>query len=245
MQHYRPLPSDQPPQMVAPSMNSPVGTTRKRAAIFDLDGTLVNSMPLVVAMFSHAVEPYRPRPTVDEILSQLGGPPDTCIRRLLGPEAAESFSPAIARMLQYELDHAEDVVPFDGAMGLLESLRVSGTRLGNWTGRDRHSTISVLEAHRLAPFFGALVCGDDLPSHKPDPEGLLRSLDLLGVKTDQALFLGDSDVDVEGGHAADVCTILVNHGRTVPSLIASRAAEVYDDIKTAYAGVLRHFRGPE
>jgi pyrophosphatase PpaX len=244
MQHYRPLPSDQPQSIVAPLMKSQVDAVRKRAAVFDLDGTLVDSMPLVVAMFSHAVEPFRPRPTSAEIMALLGGPPETCIRRLLGPAAASSLSAACLRMLDYERDHFQDVVLFEGSRELLEKLRASGIRLAVWTGRDRHSTTAILEAHGLHSLFDAMVCGDDLDSHKPDPAGLIRSIEILGVNTEEALFLGDGDFDVEGGHAAGVSTILIHHGRTVPSAVTGRALEVFAGTAEAYAAVARRLLQP-
>ena len=68
--------------------------SKKRAAVFDLDGTLIDSMPFVVETFIYAVEPFRSRPSTEEVLSNLGGPLDTCLRNLLGPVAADSF-PAV------------------------------------------------------------------------------------------------------------------------------------------------------
>jgi HAD superfamily hydrolase (TIGR01509 family) len=214
---------------------------RKRAAIFDLDGTLVDSMPLVFAMFSYAVEPFRPRPTSAEVMDSLGGPPETCIRRLLGASAAPSLPEANARMLAYEQEHFEDVVPFEGSRELLEALHGSGIQLAVWTGRDRHSTTSILRAHGLEPLFGALVCGDDLDSHKPDPAGLLQVLETLGVRPEDTLFLGDTEFDVEGGYGAGVPTIMIHHGRAVASKVAARALAVFEGPADAYAAVALHF----
>jgi HAD superfamily hydrolase (TIGR01509 family) len=225
-------------------MKGPGTEARKRAAIFDLDGTLVDSMPLVVAMFTHAVEPFRARPAPSEVLTQLGGPPEVCIRRLLGPAAAASYAEANTRMLEYESEHFQEVRPFDGSRELLSSLLAGGVRLAIWTGRDRQSTVSILNGIGLARFFDALVCGDDLDSHKPDPAGLLLSIELLGVTTKEAIFVGDNDTDVEGGHAAGIHTILIHNGRADSSNIFSRAAEVYADTGNAFAAVARHFRQP-
>ena len=214
---------------------------RKSAAIFDLDGTLVDSMPFVVEAFIHAVEPFRERPTEAEVLEKLGGPLEVCLRNLLGPGGAGSLAAAHRRLLEYEHGQEEKLRPFAGARDLLETLQGRGVKLGVWTGRDRWSAVRILGIQKLTGFFGAVVCGDDLPSHKPDPSGLFRAIELLGSAAQAAVFMGDADVDVLGGHAAKVHTILVHHGRVAPAHIHSRATEVYAEPGEAYRAILRHF----
>jgi HAD superfamily hydrolase (TIGR01509 family) len=214
---------------------------RKRAAVFDLDGTLVDSMPFVVETFIHAVEPYRERPTTQEVLSQLGGPLDSCLSNLLGPRAIHSLDGARKRLLEYEHGQEPKLKPFAGVGALLASLQAKGVRLGIWTGRDRWSAVRILDVHGLAGFFGAVVCGDDLATHKPDPTGLLRTIELLGATAGETVFMGDADADVLGGHAAGVHTIFVHHGRAAPAHVHSRAAEVFSEPGEAYEAIVRHF----
>lgn len=221
-------------------MTSPPGSA-KRAAVFDLDGTLVDSMPFVIEAFIHAVEPFREQPTVQEVLAQLGGPLETCLRNLLGPLAIGSLPAATQRLLSYEHGHEEGLRPFAGARELLASLQAKGVGLGIWTGRDRRSAEKILDVHGLGGFFGAVVCGDDLATHKPDPAGLLRAIELLGAKAEETVFMGDADADVLGGRAAGVHTIFVHHGRAAPAHIHSQAAEVYREPGEAYASMVRHF----
>jgi len=221
-------------------MNPPT-VSKKRAAVFDLDGTLVDSMPFVVETFIFAVEPFRARPSTEEVLSHLGGPLDTCLRNLLGPVAAASFPAARKRLMDHEHGQEEKLPPFGGARELLVSLKAKGAGLGIWTGRDRWSAERMLEVHGLTDFFGAIVCGDDLPSHKPDPAGLIRAIRLLGATAEEAVFMGDADADVVGGHAAGVHTVFVHHGRNAPFHIHSRASEVFREPGEAYRAVLRHF----
>jgi pyrophosphatase PpaX len=214
---------------------------RKRAAIFDLDGTLVDSMPLVVEAFTYAVEPFRKRPTAEEVLVNLGGPLDTCLSNLLGAVAIGSFPAAKERLQSHEHGQELKLVPFRGAKELLASLRARGVKMGIWTGRDRWSAERILVAHGLADFFGAIVCGDDLPTYKPNPAGLLRAIELVGASPEEAVFMGDADVDILGGHAAGVHTIFVHHGRAAAADIHSRADEIFSEPGEAYAAVARHF----
>jgi pyrophosphatase PpaX len=228
------------PRVTLLTMTHPA-RTRKRVAIFDLDGTLVDSMPFVIEAFTHAVEPFRARPTPTEVLAELGGPLGTCVRNLLGPLADKDAAAAMERLLSFERGQELRMTPFAGARGLLAALKEKGVGMGIWTGRDRWSAERILDVHGMAGFFTATVCGDDLESHKPDPAGLLRAVDLLGATAKEAVFLGDADADVLGGHAAGVHTIFVHHGRAAPAHIQSQAAEVFAEPAEAYAAVARHF----
>lgn len=205
------------------------------AVAFDLDGTLVDSMPLVIRTFTHAVEEFRARPTVAEVREHLGGPLDVCLRNLLGGD--EHLVAARARLLAYENGREAEILPFAGARELLDALRRRGVALGVWTGRDRWSAERLLAAHGLAGYFSTVVCGDDLPSHKPDPAGLRGLLSGWKIAPAQALLLGDADVDVLGGHAAGVPTVLIRHEREISRRIRSLAARVVEFPGAAYAHV--------
>jgi pyrophosphatase PpaX len=213
----------------------------KKAAVFDLDGTLVDSMPFVISAFIHAVEPYRPKPDAAEVLACLGGPLDPCLRNLLGPKAADHLAEARERLITFEDGKEADLPPFPGARELLASLKDRGVKLGVWTGRNRWSTERILSIHGLAGFFAAVVCGDDLPNHKPDPAGLIHAVKTLGVTPREVVFVGDADVDILAGHAAGIHTIFMHHGRAAPAHIHSKASEVFATPEETYPAVLSNF----
>lgn len=192
-----------------------------RAVIFDLDGTLVDSMPLVLRAFAHALEPFRPDLNVSDIFQRLGGPPARALLELTGDEtkAAE----ALRRLDSFGFDNGALVQPFAGMYDILNTLKERGIALGIWTGRDRFTTRAILEAHDLSRFFKVVVCGDDLATHKPHPEGLVSILRALGVSPDEAIYAGDADADVLGGAEAGVRTVLIRHGREVATSVEARA----------------------
>lgn len=201
--------------------------------VFDLDGTLVDSMPLVLRAFAHALEPFRPDLGVDGIFQRLGGPPARMMLELTGNEA--HAAEALRRLESFGFENGALVQPFPGAIDLLETLRAQGLALAIWTGRDRMTTEAILSAHGMARLFKAVVCGDDLPTHKPHPAGMETILRQLGVAPDAALYAGDADADVSGGADAGVNTVLISHGREVDRAIAARAWRVVREPADAYA----------
>ena len=82
--------------------------------------------------------------------------------------------------------------------------------------------------------FGTVVCGDDLPTHKPDPAGLREILQRLDARANETIFVGDADVDVLGGTAAGVDTLLIRHTRTIEPAILARAWRAAASPREAY-----------
>lgn len=204
-----------------------------RAAIFDLDGTLIDSMPLVLRAFAHALAPFRPDLDEQGIFQRLGGPPERTLLELTGD--AEKTAEALRRLGEFGFENGDLVRPFAGMHELLARLRDGGLQLAVWTGRDRRTTEAILSAHRMDGFFSAVVCGDDLPTHKPHPAGMVEILARLELQPHEALYAGDADADVLGGAEAGVRTVLILHGREAGALIAGRAWQCVDTPGQAYA----------
>ena len=209
---------------------------RLRAVVFDLDGTLLDSLPLVLAAIGHALEPFGRKPPA-EIFARLGGPPERFLPKLLDDLA--HVPAALERMHAYHRDNIHLVQPFEGVLRLLEQLKTSGVQVGVWTGRDRASTVQMFQQHRLDGLVATVVCGDDLPTHKPDPEGLCEVLRRLNVKPEETLFVGDADVDVLGGVACGVDTLLIKHGREIEAQISGQSWHTALSPAEAYEVVLK------
>jgi HAD superfamily hydrolase (TIGR01509 family) len=208
----------------------------RRTIVFDLDGTLVDSLPLVLAAIQHAIEPHGGEATMD-IFAHLGGPPESFMGKLVKDPLR--VPEALRRMYAFHHGNAHLIRPYAGARSLLERLAARGVQAAIWTGRDRESTDTLLREHGLGDLLAVVVCGDDLSSHKPDPAGLRAILNRLGCAAAEALFVGDADVDVLGGHACGVDTILIRHERAVGSDILARAWRVVATPVEAYDCVLR------
>jgi pyrophosphatase PpaX len=222
--------------MKLPDSPAPAGN-RREAVVFDLDGTLVDSLPLVLRAFSHALEPFGPRPTMD-LFAHLGGPPERIFANLLGGD--RHVPAALERLDDFNRDHHHLIRPFDGVHPFLNELRGRGRTLAVWTGRDRETTEHLLQVHQLGGYFSAIVCGDDFATHKPDPEGLRDVLRQVGRPADEAVFVGDADVDVLGGVACGVDTVLIRHAREVTPTVMAQAWRVVGSPYEAYELLLGH-----
>lgn len=209
------------------------GTMQNRAVVFDLDGTLVDSMPLVLRAFAHALRPYCGELTEQQITDRLGGPPDRTLRSFIAEEAR--IPEAMQRLVDYDAQHRDLIRPFAGMHGLLDHLRSSRQSLGLWTGRERESTDWILREQGIGTKLDVWVCGDDLPTHKPHPGGLEAALRQLAVTREQALFVGDADVDVLAGAAHGVRTLLICHDRVVEPVIRAKAWRTVNTPAEAYA----------
>lgn len=206
-----------------------------RLVVFDLDGTLLDSLPLVLEAIAHALEPFGAPPT-REIFARLGGPPQSFLPTLLSDLA--HVPAAMERLAAFDRENTHLIQPFEGVATFLENLRAHGLLAAIWTGRDRDSCARLMRQHALTDQFATVVCGDDLPTHKPDPEGLREIMRRLGVAPAETLFVGDADVDVLGGVACGVDTILIRHDRQVEAHIISQSWQVALTPAEAYTLVL-------
>jgi phosphoglycolate phosphatase-like HAD superfamily hydrolase len=209
--------------------------SRILAVIFDLDGTLVDSMPLVLQAFAHALAPFRPDLDRDGIFQRLGGPPARMMLELTGDES--KAVEAMRRLEGFGFENGSLVQPFDGMRPWLMGLHARGFKLAVWTGRDRRTTQAILSAHELGAVFDVVVCGDDLSTHKPHPAGLIEILTRLDVRPEKALYAGDADADVLGGAEAGVRTVLISHGRQPGADVIGRAWCIVDTPAEAYARI--------
>ena len=188
-----------------------------------------------LSAITHALEPFGKRPTMD-IFARLGGPPE----RFLGPllDDLKNLPVALERLEAFHRENAHLIRPYEGVNTLLAGLKNLGVQVALWTGRDRESADWLLKNHQLEGFFATVVCGDDLPSHKPDPAGLREIMRRLAVKPEETLFVGDADVDVLGGVGCGVDTLLIRHNREVELHIAAKSWRTVMSPADAFSVVL-------
>ncbi|WP_193073122.1 phosphoglycolate phosphatase [Pseudomonas sp. FME51] len=196
-----------------------------RLVMFDLDGTLVDSVPdLAAAVDQVLVLRGRPTAGVPKVKDWVGNGALVLVRRALADNIDHAqvddteAQAALADFMQaYSGGHAATRV-YPGVPALLGWLRERGVLLSVITNKPERFVAPLLEEKRLGEF-DWIIGGDTLPVKKPDPAGLLQVMSAAGVTAQQSLFVGDSRNDVLAARAADVRVVAVsygyNHGRSV------------------------------
>lgn len=212
-----------------------------RLVMFDLDGTLVDSVPdLATAVDRMLVELGREPVGVERVRQWVGNGARVLVRRALAGGLDHSAvgeaetEEALARFLDIYADCHELITLYPGVHELLEALSTAAVELAVVTNKPERFVAPLLEQVGLGGYFRWIIGGDTLPQQKPDPAALLQVMRLAGVSQEQALFVGDSRSDVLAARAAGVPCVAVsygyNHGRPVaeeaPQLVVDSLAEL-------------------
>jgi 3-amino-5-hydroxybenzoic acid synthesis related protein len=179
-----------------------------KAIIFDLDGVLIDSEPLMRFAFA---ESYRQvlgdgTPPVEQYLEHMGDSFPSIMDRLGLPHDLWTPYRAICR----QESHRICTFPWTGE--LLSAAVKLDLKLAILTGKDYDRTIEILEDTRLIQYFDAVVASDQLSHPKPHPEGVQCALQALNCRPDEAVAVGDAVYDILSAQRADVCAIAVTWG---------------------------------
>ena len=177
-----------------------------RAALFDLDGTLIDSIALIESSFRHALDAHGlAQPARDDWLEWLGRPLIAQFRELCGDDARAERMVATYRV--HNLAHHDAAVcAYDGALEAVRALSARGVRLGVVTSKRSDGARRGLARCGFDGLFETVVAVDDVVRGKPDPEPVELALARLGVAAREAVFVGDSPHDLAAGRAAGVRT---------------------------------------
>lgn len=188
------------------------------AIIFDLDGTLVHSLPgITVALNAVLAEHGRPAVTEDDTATMVGDGARVLMQRAwahTGTAAAEAELDALTDrfVTHYEGSAAAGTQPYPGVLATLEELVARGHPLAVCTNKPHGPTLSLLDALDMRRHFRAVVGGGATPGRKPGPEPVLAVLQSLGVAAADAIMIGDGANDVDAAHAAGVPCAVVTWG---------------------------------
>jgi pyrophosphatase PpaX len=184
---------------------------RFRVVLFDLDGTLIDSGPIILASMQHATRTVLGREIAyEELAATVGGQGLVSQMRALDPDRVEEL---VEVYKEHNDPLHETLEAFDDFLDLLPRLRDEGRRLGIVTAK-RHRTVRLAldRFPELAEQFEVVVGYEDTERHKPEPDPVLLALDRLGAAPAEAAYVGDSPFDIQAAKAAGTFAVAVGWG---------------------------------
>jgi pyrophosphatase PpaX len=180
---------------------------RPFAVLFDLDGTLIDSIALLLGSVHHAFKDFpRPTPTDAEWISGIGTP----LSRQLSAfaESQEEVEELTHRYRTFQREHHDEFTTlYPGTLETIKALEAAGHPMGIVTSKGNAMMDRALTFTGLAPYMQTAIGCDSCHLHKPDPYPVRLALSELDYAPNEAVFVGDSPHDMTSGRAADVTTI--------------------------------------
>jgi phosphoglycolate phosphatase len=205
--------------------------------LFDLDGTLVDTAPDIVAAANLMLAELNSPPLSFEVVSSFigNGVPNLVRCVLSARELTDKMS--VMDMVSaeeiffkhYRLTNGVVGTVFPGVVTGLKTLKNTGYRLACVTNKPVDLAQILLRLTGLSGYFELVIGGDSLPEMKPSPEPLLHACRILGGSVENALMVGDSAVDIAAARAAGMPVLIVNYGYPGCGGLAALSGDAYID----------------
>jgi len=192
-----------------------------RTYLFDLDGTLLDSIALILTSFHHTSRIHLERELPDSYwLEGTGTPLRDQLRKVARSE--EELAAMLDTYLAHNLSHHDELAkPYPGIVEVVRTLHARGAKLALVTSKLRRGAERGLRLLGLDEELSVRVCADDVDHGKPHPAPVLMALDALDSAPGETLFIGDSHHDIEAGRRAGVTTVAVSWGPLPREKLAS------------------------
>lgn len=184
-----------------------------KGIFFDFDYTLGDATEAIVAGFLYGLHTmgYQTMPTREQIRGTVGLVLQDGFTWLTG-ERDEGKRAQFAKLYRSICTPAQiaTAVLCDGCEALLAHLRDRGIRLAVVSSKPAHILVEILKARGIYDYFDNVIGPDQVPAPKPDPAGILRTLEVTGLQKTDVLYCGDTVIDAEAGQRAgvDFCAVL-------------------------------------
>ena len=179
-----------------------------KVIIFDMDGTLVSSLPVIYHCENEISRKYlKTSVTLEDVISKFGPPAHTIITDMTQnlPEAVQRR--AVSDYYECYRTHVPSRgLVFPGIPELLRNIKSSGLRLALFTGVEKRMMEYTLSPFKLSGYFEVRITADDIQKSKPDPEGINLALSRIQASPKESMYVGDSPADIIAGRQAGVLT---------------------------------------
>ena len=180
-----------------------------RAVLFDLDGTLIDSLEDLTDAVNHVRGAFSQPPlTSESVRSKVGKGVRDLVRRIL-PDALESeIESAVSLFRDFNRRHIADKSRlYPGILETLLELSARNIKMAVITNKSEDLGVHLLQALEINPLFEDICGGDTYPERKPSPLPLFKVAEKLGVLHHECVMVGDSINDIQAGQRANITTI--------------------------------------
>lgn len=192
-----------------------MGIPKFETYLFDLDGTLLDTADLIHNTFSEVYAQYGvSNLSKEKIIALMGYPLNVITEMLLGSGENSLLKEIVLKIGQLQKQRHPDLVkPFPSIKAGLEQLKENGAAMGVVSSRTKESLHMLLEYNQLEHYFDVIVSPFDTTLHKPDPAPINFAINKMSAKSDSAIYVGDTAIDIACGRAAGLKTALVSWTR--------------------------------
>ena len=215
--------------------------TDVKCVIFDLDGTLLNTIEDLTDSINFALEKYNfPQRTSEECMKMVGsGKKNFALMAL--PAGKQEYVGEILNLLKehYLRNCTSKSAPYEQIEQILDFLKKKGVFTAVMTNKDEIAAVKIVK-HYFGDSIDTIIGASDKRPLKPDPAAVLEIIEQLGLEKNQCIFIGDSEVDIQTGKAAKIYTVAASWGfRSVetikqfdPDVIIDKPIELLDLIES-------------
>jgi pyrophosphatase PpaX len=209
-------------------------------ALFDLDGTLIDSIRLILESYHHTLRTHNlPARTDDDWLRGVGTPLQAQFSEWR--EQPEFLEAMIATYRAFNLEHHDRMVTiYPGVLDAVRQIKAMGIQTGLVTSKNRQGALRGLKLVGLEALMDVLVCADEVTNPKPHPEPVERAIRLLGANPGTTVYVGDSIHDMLSGRAAGVLTGAALWGPFKRPYLESAQPDYWLESPHDLVGLFRH-----
>lgn len=197
-----------------------------KAFIFDLDGTLSDSVPLIINTATQAFAQLGVHPGAEKLRSYIGFSLFETGEALLGPGRGQEY---VERYEDIYFRNSHTLEAFPGALDMLRALRQAGAKTALCTAKRKRAAIDSLEQIGAAELMDAVVYSELTERHKPFPDPALKAAELLQMPVADCLFIGDAKHDIGCAKQAGMQVCAVSWGAGSSAAIADAAPDYLVD----------------
>ncbi|MGC9779485.1 MAG: HAD family hydrolase [Candidatus Heimdallarchaeota archaeon] len=195
-----------------------------KAFLFDLDGTLIDSQEGIITIVKDFLDSKGYNFSKKSLESLFGKPIEELFREVLIEKSNEEIWEYVKEIRKiYAKNHLQITELFPKVTELLESIKATGLKIGIASTKFKRFIIEVTDHFEITKFFDVIVSGYEVDNHKPAPDIIYKSAELLQILPSECIYVGDSISDVEAGNTAGATTIAVLTGTSkLDKIIAAK-----------------------